>query len=269
VILYDYQNSNLMNNLSKLLLSMSLLSAVLLGCKTPKDVVYFQGFNKDSAIYSQRNFDLKIQKNDLLYISVASISPETVVFNAAQTSTLLPGTNENNGGTTTGYLVDNEGNLQFYKLGTIRVEGMTRSELRARLERDLKPYLKDPVVTVRFLNQRVTVLGEVAKPQVIPLAAERIPLLEAIGMAGDLTLFGKRDNILIIRETPTGKKFKRLNLTDNSIFNSEYYYLQPNDVVYVEPTKLRIRTTNSNQQIVSYAISALSLIVIILDRLTR
>src|SRR5205085_7697992 len=105
----------------------------------------------------------------------------------------------------------------------IHVEGLTRTELKQKLEKDLAPYLKDAIISIRFLNNRVTVLGDVLKPGVVTISNEQISLLEALGEVGDLTLSGRRDNILVIRETDTGKQFKRINLTDNSLLSSPFY----------------------------------------------
>ena len=149
--------------------------------------------------------------------------------------------------------------------------GIPRRELKNKLETDITPYLKDPVVTIRFLNHRVTVLGEISKPQVITMPEEQLSLLEVLGSSGDLSQLAKRDNILIIREKENIKQFKRINLEDHSIFTSEWYYLQPGDVVYVEPNDKRIKDEKRSrvQQNVSLAVSGISLAIIILDRILR
>ncbi|HEY8688110.1 MAG TPA: polysaccharide biosynthesis/export family protein [Chitinophagaceae bacterium] len=206
--------------------------------------------------------ELKIRKNDLLSIIIISPDPvSTPLFNGSQGTSTSSGASSGTSGSTPagGYLVDKDGNIVMYKLGVIHVEGLTRSELKYKLQKDLSPYLKDAVVTIRFLSNHITVLGEVAHPQVLTIPNEQIPLLEAIGQSGDLTITGRRDNILVIRETPNGKQFKRLNLTDNSIFNSPFYYLKPDDVVYVEPTKLKINSSGNTPQIIGYALSGISI----------
>jgi len=157
----------------------------------------------------------------------------------------------------------------MYKLGTIHVEGLTRNELKNKLQTDLSPYLKDAVITIRFLSNHVTILGEVVRPQVLTMVNEQLPLLDAIGQSGDLTITGRRDNILVIRETDAGKQFKRINLNDNSIFYSSFYYLKPDDVVYVEPTKAKITSTSQRQQIIGYALSGITILITIFSLLRR
>src|ERR1035437_1742316 len=237
-------------------------------CAPVKNVVYFENLQKDTTLHNlvNNNFELKIRKNDLLSINIISPDPiSTTLFNGLQgISTSSGGSGGSNAGASGGYLVDNDGNIVMYKLGIVHVEGLTRNELKEHLQKDLAPYLKDAVVTVRFLSNRVTILGEVAKPQVITMPNEQISVLEAIGMSGDLTFTGRRDNILVIRETPNGKQFKRLNLNDNSIFYSSFYYLKPDDVVYVEPTKFKIKNTGQSQQIIAYALSGLTIAITLL-----
>lgn len=240
---------------------------LLFSCTPAKNLVYFQNLQKDTVLHAvvDNNFELKIRKNDMLYIGITSPDPvSTLVFNAPQgpaTSGAQPGSSSSN---TVGYLVDGDGNIILYKLGLIYVEGLTRQELKSRLEKDLTPYLKDVVVTVRFLNNHVTVLGEVSKPQVIPMVTEKMSLLEALGMSGDVAITGRKDHVLLIRETPSGKQIKRLNLTDKSIFNSPYYYLKPDDVVYVEPTQAKIKNSGTSPQTIGYILSGLTLVITLL-----
>ena len=187
---------------------------------------------------------------------------EDVIYNApAASSGSLTGS-----GSGVGYLVDANGNIQQHKLGVLHVENMTRRELKDKIQKDISPYLKDPVVTVRYLNHRITVLGEVGKPGVIQMPEEQLSLLEVLGTTGDVTPFARRDNILIIRETSNGKTFKRLNLENHSLFTSEWYYLQPDDVVYVEPNDKKVNEENRNkrQQVISMALSGLSIAISLL-----
>lgn len=245
---------------------------VLNSCSPAKNVVYFQNLQRDTIIPDlvTNNFELKIRKNDLLYIGIISPDPvSTALFNAPQgpvSSSSQSGTGFSN---STGYLVDYEGNIMLYKLGSIRVEGLTREELKLKLQKDLEPYLKDAVVTVRFLNNHVTILGEVTKPQVLTMTSEKFSLLEAIGMTGDITITGRKDNVLLVRETPSGKIFKRLNLTDNSIITSPFYYLKPDDIVYVEPTPVKLKNSGDTPQNIGYILSGASIVITILINLLR
>lgn len=239
-------------------------------CKTPKNAYYFKTLPNDTSINTTigRFSESTIRKNDQLAINISSLNPdEDKVYNAA-TFTLSGAVG---GGSPNGYLVDMNGNIQLHRMGNIHAEGMTRRQLKNKIELDIKPYLKDPVVTVRYLNHRVTVIGEVAKPQVISMPEEQLSVLEVLGASGDMTMLGKKDNILIIRETETGKQFKRLNLEDHSIFTSEWYYLKPDDVVYIEPNDNKITEEKRarTQQTVALALSGLSLAIIILNSLLR
>jgi len=247
--------------------------ALLTSCSPAKNVVYFQNLTTDTTIQNlvNGNMELKIRKNDILGITIISPDPlSTALFNGTQIASASTGaTAASSSSTAGGHLVDNEGNISIYKLGVIHVEGLTRSELKQKLQKDLAPYLLDAVITIRFLSNHVTMLGEVAKPQVINIPNEQISLLDAIAQSGDLTITGRRDNILIIRETETGKQFKRLNLSDKSIFSSPFYYLKPDDVVYIEPTESKIKSTTQTQQIVSYALSGVTILITVLSLLLR
>lgn len=244
-------------HLPSLVIACCLLSGLLLSCATPKNTAYFQTIKKDTTLSSTatKNFDLKIVPGDLLSVNITSASPElSSLFNSASS------------GSTTGYLVDKAGNIQFYKLGNIKVTGLTRTQVKEKLEADLAPYLKDPVATVRFTNHKITVLGEVGSPGVLDLATDQLTLLEAIGKSGDLTKNAKRENILVIRQTESGKEFRHLNLLDHSIFTSPYYYLQNEDVVYVEPERAKA-DGQKTQQTISYVLSGISILTLILSRI--
>lgn len=248
---------------------------ILYSCTPVKNVVYFENLQKDTELHNvvNNNLELRIRKNDLLDINIIGPDPATTpLFNGLQS---IPTSSGEAGGSTApsgGFLVDSKGNISMYKLGTVHVEGLTRKELKQKLETDLNityAYLKDAVVTVRFLNNHVTILGEVAKPQVLTMSTEKLSLLDALGMSGDITLMGRKDNILVIRETSTGKQFKRINLTDNSVFTSPFYYLKPDDLVYVEPTRARIKNSGDTQQIIGYVLAGLSIAITILVNLLR
>jgi polysaccharide biosynthesis/export protein len=237
----------------------SLFFAILFSsCSTTKSTTYFQDIQKDTTLKNlvTKDFETKIRKGDLLSINVASLSPEyTALYNAPQ----------NTVGPLSGYLVDENGNIPFIKLGILPVEGMTRKELKAQLEKDLSPYLKEPVVAVGFLNRHITMMGALS-PQVLPIANDNMTILDALASSGDIGAKGRPDNILVIREKDNTKEFKRLNLTDKSIFYSPYFYLQPNDIVYVEPLKER---KNNTAQVISYIITGATFFIFILDRFLK
>ena len=240
-------------------------------CVNTKKATYFSD-QKNGSFAAPSVPKLVIQPNDLLSISVSSLNAEaSAVFNQANNS----GANTNNTTTTTttatGFLVDGAGNIQYPFLGQVQVAGLTKDELKDKLTKALvdKKLLVDPILTVRFLNFKVTVLGEVAHPTVVTVPSERISLLEAIGLAGDLTIYAQRDNVLVIRDEDGQKVTHRLNLNSTELFTSPYFYLKSNDVVYVEPNKSKVASTGRSQVWLPILFSALSLGVIVVDRLTR
>ncbi len=257
---------------SKLQLAALLPVIILLAsCSTSRNSQYFNTIASDTTItgYVGNDMELKIRKGDDLGISITSLSmEENVKFNSAG----LVGNNN----TIPSYLVREDGKIVIYRLGEVMAEGYTRKELSERLKTALEPYLKEPIVTVVFLNHKVTVLGEVNSPQVITLRSERITLIDAIVMSGDLKEKAMRDKLMIIREQPLDgsnqRQVKYVSLEDHKLFSSEWFYLQPNDIVYVladknestpEEKRRRLQTT------LSLAASGLSLFVIILDRLIK
>jgi len=242
---------------------------VSVSCTNTKKAVYFSG-QRTGSFETPAVPKLVIQNNDLLSISVSSLNPEaSAVFNTPNNAPA----NNNTSTTTsaTGYLVDGDGNIQFPFLGAIKASGLTKDELKDKLTKTLldKKLLVDPIIAVRFLNFKVTVLGEVAHPTVVTVPSERISLLEAIGLAGDLTIYAQRDNVLVIRDEDGKKVTHRLNLNSTELFTSPYYYLKSNDVIYVEPNKAKVASTSRSNQWLPILFSALSLGVIVVDRLTR
>ncbi len=235
----------------------SIVLLTFFSCTPAKNTTYFQNIQRDTTLRNliTKNLGTKIQKNDLLQITVAGLSPDIAIFNAPQDAS----------GGLTGYLVDDSGEISFIKLGIIKVAGMTKKELKALLEKSLVPYLKEVVVSVGIANRHVTMMGAVS-PQVLPITVENMTILDALASSGDIGEKGRTDNILVIREKEDGKEFKRLNLTDSSIFYSPYFYLQPNDVVYVEPSNIKKGNT---AQIISYITAGISFVFLILNQVFR
>ena len=250
------------------------LTALLIftSCTSTIKTAYFYNV-QDTTFYSGSNdVQVPIQPNDILSISISSLNDEaSAIFNTANKnvnrSTTVTGTNTELGG----YLVNSEGTIQLPMLGSIKAAGLTKKQLKDNITNAIlaKKLLIDPIVEIRFLNFEVTVIGEVARPTVITVPSEKISLLKAIGLAGDLTIYGKRDNVLLIREENGKKKTRHINLNSSNFFNSPYYYLQPNDVVYVEPNKAKIASANNSNQYLPIILSGLSVVVIVLDRLLR
>ncbi len=158
--------------------------------------------------------------------------------------------------------------IDFPVVGKLRISGLTISQLKDTLAMKLDQYLKNPIVNARILNYKITVLGEVVHPASYTLQSERISVVDALGMAGDLTIYGKRENVLLIREENAVRKFVRLNLNSSAIFQSPYYYLKQNDVLYVEPNKARIASTDAQTvRNLSILTSVVTLIIVIVSRL--
>jgi polysaccharide export outer membrane protein len=186
-----------------------------------------------------------IRKGDVLSIIVFSDNPDaTRIYNQAAGTggTTLPvgGT----GSLPPGYQVDQNGNIVFQALGTMHVEGLTKAQLKDSLDSKLKQYLTNPYYSIRFLNYKFTVVGEVGHPGIINIPGETINMLEALAMAGDMTIYGRRDNILVIRDNNGKREWARLDITKPEIVSSPYYYLQQNDIIYVEATQRKLSDPN-------------------------
>ncbi|RKS01887.1 polysaccharide export outer membrane protein [Flavobacterium sp. 102] len=245
-----------------------LISLVLLfSCASRKDIAYLQ--NVDSLQNSKEalNYEPKLQKDDMLSIIVSADQPElTIPFNMPQ----IQGNyqiNENQDGIKT-YLIDAYGFIEFPVVGKIKLAGLSRSEAVTKLQTSIKEYITNPTINLRILNYKVSVLGEVLKPGTIRINSERITLLEAISQAGDLTIYGKRDNILVIRESDGKMTYNRIDITNADFINSPFYYLSQNDVVLVEPNKTKMNSSVIGPNVTTI-ISALSLLGTILIILTR
>ncbi len=240
-----------------------------ISCTTSKKtVLYFADLPGDTILHNlvNKDFQLKIRKGDVLNIGVSSLSMEnSTLFMAPQMAAASGGGAGLSAGP--GYLVDVNGNILYPKLGLVHVEGITRDELRDRLLKDLSPYLKEPVITVTFVNHKITILGDIGHPQVLPMTSDNMTLLDAISLSGELTKTSRETNILVIRDTGADKQFKRLNLNNSSIFYSPFYYLKPDDILYVEQDPAKIKTTNNTQQVIGFVTTGISLLFLILSRI--
>ena len=230
--------------MKKLLFPIMVVTMILMmvGCGSSKEVAYWQNIDSISLAASKGLYDAKIMPKDELTILVQTTDPLTSEpFNLRSTGQ----TSSKN--QITGYLVDNDGMINFPIVGKIHVAGLTKTECEDFIKSKIQPYLartENPLVSVRTSSYRITVIGEVNRPGVIPVSTEKISLIEALAEAGDMTIYGKRDNVLLVREDKSGEKHKvRLNMNDANIINSPYYYLQQNDIVYVEPHKVKARNT--------------------------
>jgi polysaccharide export outer membrane protein len=248
------------------------LFPLFFSCANSRKVTYFPNL-QDSVTFNEMEVpDHVIQKNDVLSISVNSIDPEaSKMFNLPNQSQVRSSTPTGDVMEPGGYLVNKDGFIRFLMLGTVKAEGLTKEQLQTAIRNSIieRKLLLDPVVEVRHLNYKVTVLGEVSRPTVISVPNEKITLLEALGLAGDMTIFAKRTNVLVIR-TESGKRVtNRIDLNSTELFDSPYYYLKPNDVVYVEPNKARAMSASRLNQLLPAIVSGLSVLVVVIDRLTR
>ena len=232
-----------------LLLATTLLSS----CGTTKQIAYLQ--NSDSIDFAQSRFlyDARIMPKDQITISVNTTTPEaSVPFNLLLQNSYTQGRSVSSANSTLmPYLVDNDGFINFPIVGRMKVGGLTKAEAEQLVTEKIRPYMaesENPVVTVTMASYSVSVLGEVNRPGTFQVSREKITILEALAQAGDLTIYGVRDRVKLIREDATGKKsIETLNLCDANIINSPYYYLQQNDVVYVEPNKIKAQNSKVGQ----------------------
>jgi len=239
---------------------MLLFSVLLLSesCITRKDISYFQDITDSTKTQPiNRSFDAIIQPGDILSIHVTSLSPEaSSFFNVTGESMDQQVANT--------YLVNADGNVEMPLIGQIKVAGNTSPVAKFLIRNKLEKYLADPTVSIRIRNFKVTVLGEVQSPGVYTIPNEKITLIEALGLAGDLTIFAQRSNVLIIREKDGQRQFMKIDLRSKEFFESEFYYLHSNDVVYVEPGKGRIASADAWYRILPIVLSGLSTIALFL-----
>jgi polysaccharide biosynthesis/export protein len=226
--------------MKKFCLLLSLIALLFTSCLPKKEIIYLQGSQNTNN--SSTNYEPLIQRDDILYINISSRKAEAVaVFNLdAQTSKDINSTTSGYTSQKQSYLVDNLGNIEFPIIGTIEVAGYSVNEFREILKDKLKEYVNDPVINIRIINFKVTVTGEVNQPGVVTTTSQRLTLFDALAMSGDLTLYGKRDNILIIRDFQGLKTYNRVDITKADFVNSPFYYLDQNDLIYVEPRKAKI-----------------------------
>jgi polysaccharide export outer membrane protein len=242
-------------------------SLFLVSCASKKDVLYLQNIDQINSNQGSLSYEPKLQNDDLLSIIVAADQPElTVPFNLPQ----IQGNykiNQNQDGIKT-YLIDIDGNIVFPVIGKVKLAGLTRSQAVRMLEEKIKEYITNPSVNLRILNYKFSVIGEVNKPGTFKIESERVTLLEALSQAGDLTIYGNRSNILIIREVDGKKEYNRVDIKKADFINSPFYYLVQNDVVVVEPNKTRVNSSVVGPNL-NVTISAVSLLTTILFLITR
>lgn len=265
-----YKKSNI------LILHFLLVILLSLGCTSTKNVPYFQdiSLNSRSELANTAKFtEPTIQSDDILSISVFTIDPSSnMAVNqvGSQAINSTAGSIASLGATppTSGFLVDKNGEIDLSVIGKVKVTGLTSFQARDLIKEKASVMYTNPNVQVRFANFKVTILGEVARPASYVIPNEKVSVLDALGLAGDLTIFGRRENVTLIRDNNGKKEFARLNLNTKEIFNSPYYFLKQNDVLYVEPNKGKAASLNqARTQTYALVGSLLSVLVVLFTRL--
>lgn len=265
-------------NLSYTALFLLFIVSYASSCTVDKKITYFK--NIPDSIYhvanqlpSQAFSDPLIQPNDILQVSILTLDPQVNTVLAAGNNTafsIQPGSSNSpvTPAPISGLLVDNRGTIELPVIGNIKVDGLTTSVARDTIRNRVAEYYNSPVVNVRYANFSITVLGEVARPASYVVPNEKVSILDAIGMAGDLTIYGKRENILLVRDSMGIKQYVRFNLNSSDVFMSPYFYLKQGDMIYVEPSKSKIAASDAvRARNISLFATGLSLIIVLISRL--
>lgn len=249
----------------KSLILVALSALIFVSCGSKKEIVYFQDASDYETIVSDNSYTNKFKIDDVVGIHISTLDPEpSIPFN------LFKGAEE--GGIRAeqiDYIINKNGEIDFPVLGNISIVGLTPEETKALLTNKLIPYLKDPIINIRLKNFSVTVLGEVGRPGTYFVNGEQITILEALGLANDLTIKGMRNNVLVIRDFNGTKVYTRIDLTKKASLNSPVYYLTQNDVIYVEPNQSAVTSSvldNRASILVSIASVLITSTVILITR---
>jgi polysaccharide export outer membrane protein len=244
-----------------------ILAVVISSCTPYHNSAYFQGLDRNSEIshkidnYSQ----LTIQAGDELSLNFRSLNPDAdAMFNtsaaSSSTSVSSPGSSSSGGGS--GYLVDKNGEIELPLVHKIKVAGMTIEQVQDAIKKAVVQYLKEPTVSARLMNFKITVMGDVVSPNIFTVASDHISIPQALSLAGDVSPSGKRDNILLIREINGERKYVNIDLTSSKLFDSPYYYLKNNDMLYVEEGRGKFINVNPVKQNLPYVLSFISILLI-------
>jgi len=229
----------------KKIITIIFATTLLFSCASKEDVVYFSGINSSDNIIGLDSYSPTYHIEDELVIIVNALDPEAarpfnkVTVNVGQDMVDARGRER-----LLTYRVDSEGNINFPVMGKIKLAGLNREQATKLIQNKLTDYIKDPIVDIETVNYKITVLGEVRRPGTYTTTNERITLLEALAMAGDLTIYGERENVLVIQDYDGKKTYTRVDLKSNELFESPVYYLSQNDVVYVEPNKTQAKASS-------------------------
>jgi len=250
------------------------------GCKTYKNIPYFSDV-ADSTRLQIANApfkQLKIQVDDILSVSIQTLDPS---FNSALNSSSpisslgvnasamsSPSASGISSSINNGYLVDKNGEIELSLLGKVKLEGLTTAEARDTIQKIAAIYYNSPTVNVRFANYKITILGEVARPGTYILPNEKATIFDALGLAGDLTIYGRRDNMLLIRDSSNHSSLIRFSLNSKSLVNQDFFYLKQNDVIYVEPEQTKVASLDAARtRNLTIAAAALSLLIVVATRI--
>ena len=256
------------------------LTGIVCSCSIPKEVTYFQGIDdltQEQIEKMSQNYVSKICNDDRLSITVTAWDPSVVTpFNPPMTSYATDGESKlDRTQQLHTYLVANDGTINFPVIGKIQAAGFSKQELADNIKNDISKYVKDAIVNVQIVNYKLTVLGEVHAPGMVEVKNDRISILDALGNVGDLTINANRKNILVIRDNNGKKEYNRLDLTSPDVFSSPCFYLQQNDVVYVEPNEAKKRNARYSQAqqynitVFSSILSAVSVITTVILAITK
>ena len=242
-----------------------ILFFLFFSCASKKDIVYYQNIDGINNSQNTASYEVKIQPDDLLMIIVSAEDPEIAIpFNLTSVSVPNPNRanlqNANGQLTFQSYLVDKNGDIEFPILGKLQVGGLTRTEVLHLLKEKIGIYIKNPIINLRITNFKISLQGEVNVPGTYSVDSERVTLIEALSMAKDLTIYGKRNNILVIREINGIKSYNRVDITKADFINSPFYYLAQNDVVYVQPNNVKVNASAVGPN-TSVIISAISILI--------
>ncbi|KGO87459.1 hypothetical protein Q765_07275 [Flavobacterium rivuli WB 3.3-2 = DSM 21788] len=244
-----------------------LIAIALTSCVSRKKIVYFQNVSS----LSDNNYEPKVQPDDEVLIIVNVTSPNEALaapFNQSSVVNLTPGAGAGQSGEGRTYRVDKDGFIQLPLVGSIKLGGLSRQQALEELNKEVKKYISNPIITLRVTNFKFTVLGEVKLPGTYTYPGERLTLPEALGLAGDLTVYGKRNNVLVIRDLSGKKTYNYIDLTKVDFMQSEFYYLSQNDLIYIEPNKTAVNSSATGRDL-TIAISSLSVIIAIISIITR
>ncbi|GAA4912126.1 polysaccharide biosynthesis/export family protein [Mucilaginibacter defluvii] len=247
---------------------------LLSSCSAKRNLVYLSDI-ADTAAYSAAITNMsepRIQHGDILSITINNVDPETSnLFNKGILPVAASNPLQGNTGLTAqnieGYLVDKTGSINFPSVGKIKLEGLTPEEAVGKITTAVGTLVKNPIVNVRFLNFKVTVIGEVNKPGVFNVTNNKLNILEALGLAGDMTMYGRREDVWVMHEEKGNRKITHINLNSGNALQSPAFYLQQNDVVYVKPDKMKEKQARTDTKTLSIIVAAATVITVIISRL--